>query len=102
VLREWQLGHLADDAGLLASEMLTNAVAASRDPVCLRLLADREQLIVEVWDSAPDDPQPRVADYADEGGRGFAVIQAIAHRWGFQRVSDSRKLVWAELLTAAR
>jgi anti-sigma regulatory factor (Ser/Thr protein kinase) len=82
--------------------MLTNAISASRDPVCLRLLADREQLIIEVWDSAPDNPQPRIADYADESGRGMAVIEAIAHRWGVQRISDSKKLVWAELLTAVR
>jgi anti-sigma regulatory factor (Ser/Thr protein kinase) len=102
ILHEWRLGHLVDEAGLLISEMLTNAANASRDPVCLRMLADREQLIIEVWDSAPGDPRPRIADYADESGRGFAVIEAIAHRWGFQRVSDSRKLVWAELLTAAR
>jgi anti-sigma regulatory factor (Ser/Thr protein kinase) len=102
ILHEWLLGHLADDAGLLISEMLTNAISAFRDPVCLRLLADREQLIIEVWDSAPDNPQPRIADYADESGRGMAVIEAIAHRWGVQRISDSKKLVWAELLTAVR
>jgi anti-sigma regulatory factor (Ser/Thr protein kinase) len=102
ILHEWKLDRLADDAALLISEMLTNAVKASCDPVCLRLLADREQLIIEVWDSAPGNPQPRIADYTDEGGRGFAVIEAVAHRWGFQRVSDSRKLVWAELLTDAR
>ena len=45
VLREWDLRDLADDAALLISELVTNAVAASavlpdRPPVSLRLIAD--------------------------------------------------------------
>jgi anti-sigma regulatory factor (Ser/Thr protein kinase) len=98
ILQEWNLSHLADDAGLLISEMLTNAVNATRDPICLRLLADHLQLIIEVWDCAPANPKPRIADSEDEGGRGCAVMQATANRWGYQRVSDRQKVVWAELL----
>jgi len=98
ILQEWNLSHLADDAGLLISEMLTNAVNATRDPIYLRLLADHMQLIIEVWDRAPTDPKPRMAESEDESGRGFAVIEATANRWGYQRVSDTQKVVWAELL----
>jgi anti-sigma regulatory factor (Ser/Thr protein kinase) len=104
VLWEWQLGHLAEDAETLVSELLTNAVKASSSPdgvglVVLRLLANRERLLIEVWDHNPDDPQPRQADAESESGRGFSVIEALSSRWGFRRLSYSVKVVWCELLT---
>jgi anti-sigma regulatory factor (Ser/Thr protein kinase) len=102
VLWEWKLDHLADDAETLVSELLTNAVRASWSPagpglVALRLLANHERLVIEVWDQNPDHPQPRQADHQSESGRGFVVIEALSHRWGFRRVSPSFKVVWCEL-----
>jgi anti-sigma regulatory factor (Ser/Thr protein kinase) len=105
VLREWNLGHLADAAALLVSELVTNAVKASwhsGDPICLRLLAGREQLIIEVWDRNPDAPRPRQANYEDETGRGFSVIEHTANRWGYHRINSGWKVVWAELLTGGK
>lgn len=104
VLRQWQLGHLADDAELLASELLANAVQASRPPVgtgliALRLLADHEQLVIEAWDQNPGHPQPCPAGAHAESGRGLAVIEALSHQWGSRRVSASFKAVWCQLLT---
>ena len=64
----------------------------------MRLFADAQRLLIEVWDNAPGDPQPRQADSASESGRGFMVVQAISHRWGYRRVSLALKVVWAELL----
>lgn len=103
ILAEWGLGHLADDAELLVSELVTNGVRASRpgDPVGLRLLADQEQLIIEVWDHSPGLPRPRHPDQCSPGGRGFSVIGAIASRWGYRRVTASLKVVWCELPTGA-
>jgi anti-sigma regulatory factor (Ser/Thr protein kinase) len=103
VLWEWQLGHCTEDAETLVSELLTNAVKASSSPdgagvVVLRLLANRERLLIEVWDHNPDDPQPRQADAESESGRGFSVIEALSSRWGFRRLSYSVKVVWCELL----
>ena len=104
VVWEWGLGHLSDTIELLVSELLTNAVKASSSPdgagvVVLRLLANRERLLIEVWDHNPDDPQPRQADAESESGRGFSVIEALSSRWGFRRLSYSVKVVWCELLT---
>jgi anti-sigma regulatory factor (Ser/Thr protein kinase) len=100
---EWGLGYLSNTVELLVSELLTNAVKASSSPdgagvVLLRLLANRERLLIEVWDHNPDDPQLRQADAESESGRGFSVIEALSGRWGFRRLSYSVKVVWCELL----
>jgi anti-sigma regulatory factor (Ser/Thr protein kinase) len=107
VLWEWKLDHLADDAVNLVSELLTNAVQASASPsgaglVALRLLANRQQLIIEVWDQSPDDPKPGRADFEAEHGRGFTVIEAYSNRWGYHRTHANRKVVWCELLVEGR
>ena len=99
VLHEWRLSHAAEDASILVSELLTNSVKASchqNSSVCLRLLADHSQLIIEAWDRNPRPPELRHAGHLDEGGRGLNVIAAIAVRWGYYR-SGNWKVVWAEL-----
>jgi len=103
VLWEWKLDQLADDAETLVSELLTNAVTASRSSegvglVALRLLADHKRVLIEVWDQHPGDPQPRRADDESEHGRGFMVIEALSHQWGFRRASANLKVVWCELV----
>ena len=103
LLREWQLDSLAEDAAILVSELLTNAVIASRSLqrpsfVTLRLLASREHVVIEVWDQNPHDPRSSRADDDAEHGRGFMVIDALSSRWGYRRVSASLKVVWCELV----
>ncbi len=102
VLREWGLRHLADDAALVISELMTNAVDASvvlpeRPPVALRLLADERSLLIEVWDQSPLDVEPREPDADAECGRGLTVVAALSDRWGCERTGYQRKVVWAEL-----
>src|SRR6516162_6481331 len=82
VLREWGLRHLADDAALIVSELMTNAADASTDlperpPVTLRLRASERALVVEVWDHSPRDLEPREADAGAECGRGLTVVAAL-------------------------
>jgi hypothetical protein len=100
VLAEWDLGDLADDAELVISELMTNAVIASEathEPVALCLRTDRRTLLVEVWDRLAEyEPQPQVTDETSEAGHGLTIVAALATRWGFTRVSYSTKIVWAE------
>jgi len=103
VLREWGLGHLTDDAVLITSELLTNALQASQalgtfTPIALRLLANDEQLIIEAWDQWVEGYDLKRTPGDDEHGRGLAVIDALSNRWGIGRLSDDYKVVWAELL----
>ncbi len=102
VLHEWGLRHLADDAALIVSELMSNAAAASvilldRPPVTLRLLASDKSVIIEAWDHSPLDLEPREPDPEAECGRGLTVVAALSRRWGQERTSRTRKVAWAEL-----
>jgi anti-sigma regulatory factor (Ser/Thr protein kinase) len=102
VLHEWGLRHLADDAALIVSELVTNAADASavlpdRPPVTLRLLASEQSLAIEVWDKSPLDLEPREADPDAECGRGLTVVAALSDRRGCEHTGHRRKVVWALL-----
>lgn len=104
ILAEWGLTALIDDAVLVTSELLTNAVKASQTlptpvptPIALRLLANDRQLIIEAWDQRTEgyklQPPP-----GGEHGRGLTVVAALCRRWGTDRVSRDYKAIWCELL----
>jgi DNA-binding NarL/FixJ family response regulator len=97
VLTTWDLGEAWEGAELLVSELVTNAVThgGSAADVVIRLLPDRVH--VAVTDDAGDVPTAvgQSAD-DDESGRGLAIVQAVADRWG-DFSADGRKTVWFEL-----
>lgn len=102
ILIEWGLSHLVDDAVLLASELLTNAMRAAQAvgarAMVLRLLANDEQLLIEAWDPWIDGYDlERNSDDA-EHGRGLVVIKALSKRWGVGHFRGVYKIVWCELL----
>jgi anti-sigma regulatory factor (Ser/Thr protein kinase) len=102
VLAEWGLSHLADDAILIVSELMTNALDASmcmptNPPIALRLIAEAGRLVIEAWDQSPLELAPIDADNDSECGRGFTVIAALSNSWGHRRITRDRKVVWAVL-----
>ena len=103
VLRDWNLRDLSDDAALIVSELVTNAVTASailpdRPPVSLRLISDGQSLRIEVQDRSPLDLRPGAEASDDaEHGRGLGVVAALSTRCGSERSGPHRKTVWAEL-----
>ena len=101
VLREWGIAGLADSAGLLVTELVANAVKASRDmaqvsAVRLWLLSDSAQILILVWDASPQPPVLKaVADEA-EHGRGLRIVEAVSEQWGwYSREDGDGKFVWA-------
>jgi anti-sigma regulatory factor (Ser/Thr protein kinase) len=103
VLAEWGLGHLVDDAVLLVSELLTNALKASRalrtpTPIVLRLLANDRQLIIEAWDRWVEGFELKHGAPDAENGRGLSVVAVLSRRWGVGRISEDYKAVWCELV----
>jgi anti-sigma regulatory factor (Ser/Thr protein kinase) len=103
LLREWRLVHLTDTAQLVTSELMTNAVRASRGlerPVVqLSLASDWHRLLILVRDYDPGAPDPRQADDEDEGGRGLMLVETISERFGWYWPTDGTlgKFVWAVL-----
>jgi anti-sigma regulatory factor (Ser/Thr protein kinase) len=102
---EWGLPDLADTAELLASELMTNAVQASKrlktkpglaivPVVRLRLISDGTSLVIHIWDASDETPVLKQCVTDDEGGRGLMIVDALSADWGSYREADG-KAVWA-------
>ena len=92
--------ELLDDARLLVSELVTNAVRHSGAPpgstVELEVSAQRDRLRVEVADEGNGFvPRPRTADQSKGSGWGLHLVERLADRWGVDR--RPRPRVWFEL-----
>lgn len=95
VIRErlpcWNLGHVQDTLELVATELITNSVATTRNrtwdgampPVRVWLLGGDLGAAVLVWDRVPIGPVPAQAADDDESGRGLSIVQQLSARWDF-------------------
>jgi len=98
VLSAWRLPSLEENAVLVVSELLTNAIRHARDTdaIELDLHATRACLRIEIQDRDRQWPRPRVVNELSESGFGFVLIDALAAKWGV-RETETGKAVWAEL-----
>jgi anti-sigma regulatory factor (Ser/Thr protein kinase) len=87
VLPGWDLASLADDAGLILSELITNSVVhASGLKVGVWLMSDRQCLVIMVSDPCPYMPvRAETGDADDLSGRGLVIVDALAQQWGAYR-----------------
>ncbi len=90
---------LADDAGLLVCELAANAVLHARTDfdVAVSALHDRAGVRVTVRDDAAALPAVTAPSATAMSGRGLALVQTLASRWGAGPSSSARKGVWFEL-----
>jgi anti-sigma regulatory factor (Ser/Thr protein kinase) len=114
-LTRWGLGPLAEDAGLVVSELATNAVQATgvseagdanderRAAVVIRVrvLLYQASIVIEVWDGHPGPPVRHDAASDEEGGRGLMIVTALCREWDYFHTADGGKVVWAELAVPA-
>jgi anti-sigma regulatory factor (Ser/Thr protein kinase) len=104
LLWEWRRAELGQDVGVVVSELVTNAVAASAElrptvaPVLVWLGSDTRSVLVAVADAVPTPPVLLNPDPEAEGGRGLAVVGAYSNRWGWHTTTTAglAKVVWAE------
>lgn len=99
LLKRWGLQQLDHAVTLLVSETVTNAIIHARSPVELAIAASDHDLRVEVWDNSPAEPvlvDERGGDLGPSG-RGMVLVDALADRWGCDRVDGGGKVVWFEL-----
>ena len=95
--------ELLDDARLLTSEVVTNAVRHSGAPdgstVDLEVSAGSDRVKVDVADQGHGfKPRPRTARQSKGSGWGLHLVERLASRWGVE--SDPRPRVWFELESA--
>ncbi|MFI1399364.1 ATP-binding protein [Streptomyces sp. NPDC020681] len=95
---------LAEILILLISELVTNAVVHTGCPAVLRMLFGGDApeagiagtVRVEVADISARPPQQRKADGEDTNGRGLALVDGLADRWGWQ-AEGAGKSIWCEV-----
>lgn len=103
-LRAWGLTCLAENAELIVSELVTNAVKAAcctdqsrTDAVGVELRADERALRIAVHDTNTNRPVPQAVDGNAEGGRGLLIVELCSTRWDVVLNPAHGKTVWAEL-----
>ena len=92
---------LADTAGLLVTELVTNSIVHARSPIRVTIAATSHGVRVEVMDASPHVPVRRGYGRTATTGRGVAVVESLAERFGTDPVSGGGKTVWFELGTTA-
>lgn len=95
----WQRGfstEVIDDAVLLTSEAVTNAVVHAGTPIDLVVTVDAAMARIEIHDGHPDLPVVGNPAPDDVSGRGLRVIEALAEAWGVHHSSDGTCL-WFEI-----
>jgi anti-sigma regulatory factor (Ser/Thr protein kinase) len=99
LVREWLPedldGETVQSAELLVSELVTNAVVHGRGRLILRGELDDDRLLVEVIDDGDGfERTVRQRGVDSVGGRGLAIVDALASRWG---IHEGTTHVWFEL-----
>ncbi|MGW7065838.1 ATP-binding protein [Streptomyces sp. NPDC054855] len=97
----WGLHKVVDVAQLCVSELVANVIThvGSGTPTNLVVSMNETRVRMEVH-----DPDPRAlptlldAEMEMETGRGMALVDAVADRWGVLLDAD-RKTTWCELAT---
>ncbi|MGW5415483.1 ATP-binding protein [Actinomadura geliboluensis] len=96
-LASWGLSGSCDDVKLIASELVTNAVVHPEgEGGLIRVRFRREAcgVLLEVWDSSDSMPV-RKEDAEGLGGRGLAIVEAVAAECGVWPTEPHGKWVWA-------
>lgn len=92
---------LAETLILLVSELVTNAVVHTGCPAVLRLslpgvATGSATVRLEVADTSCQAPVQRCAEGDETGGRGLALVDGLADRWGWS-AEGAGKRIWCEL-----
>ncbi|WP_158834713.1 ATP-binding protein [Streptomyces sp. NRRL S-350] len=93
---------VVSDAVLLVSELVGNAQRHTAGPGALLLVRDTEALRIEVTDTSPRPPVPRMPyESSAPGGLGLFLVIRLSRAWGW-RPDGPGKTVWCELRLPAR
>ncbi|MDR7312005.1 serine phosphatase RsbU (regulator of sigma subunit)/anti-sigma regulatory factor (Ser/Thr protein kinase)/putative methionine-R-sulfoxide reductase with GAF domain [Nocardioides luteus] len=97
VLADWGFEDLLDDAVLLTSELVTNAVTHAGTPMTVAVVREADRVRIDVVDQHPTRVLPVGANARPgigEHGRGLLITSALATAWGVEYRKDHKR-VWA-------
>ncbi|TGZ12713.1 hypothetical protein DV517_67970 [Streptomyces sp. S816] len=101
-LQGWGFADIVDDAVVLTSELVTNAVVHAGTHAEVLCLRTADGVRIEVSDQYPEREVPLqnsaspMASPDREGGRGLQLCAALASRWGVD-YTPTHKHVWFQL-----
>jgi anti-sigma regulatory factor (Ser/Thr protein kinase) len=102
LLRRHELLLLVDDARLVVSELVTNALVHAHTHITVTLEGRHDGSVrVTVHDDSSATPVARIAAVTDTGGRGLAIVEHYCSEWGFDVHPGHGKSVWAVFAAAA-
>ncbi|MEU4253102.1 ATP-binding protein [Amycolatopsis sp. NPDC026612] len=97
VCAEWMVPELAEDAELVATELVENALRHTDSAPRLQLELRRGTLAVEVSDESERPAMLRERLNPADAGLGLRMVTKVAKIWGSSRSGSGGKTVWALL-----
>lgn len=89
---------MLDDALLLTTEVVTNAVKFSQAMITVVIECDGSSVAVAVADESAEPPQRQSPANDQLRGRGLQLVDLLATAWGWKPTSDrAGKVVWFRL-----
>ena len=85
----------SDVIQLLTTELVTNAIQHAHGAVKVTAQISGDRIRIAVGDDSLGVPVPVTASSDDESGRGLALVDRLATRWGVEEL-PSGKVVWFE------
>lgn len=95
-LGAWGVDQGVDEALLVVSELVSNAVVHARTAVGVRVLYDGVTVRLEVRDENSRLPALAPCPLDATSGRGLTLIGALSSNWGIEHFGDG-KVIWAEI-----
>ena len=95
-LRRWSCAHSEDEAMLLTTELVSNAVVHARSAVHVRVSDLPDRIRVEITDFGGGALEFKPPSLDGVGGRGLLLVQEMSRSWGTS-ADGNEKVVWFEL-----
>jgi hypothetical protein len=99
VCMSWTVPQLADDAALLANELVSNAVVHTRSNPKVRVELRHGLFSVAVYDEEAGSVAVPDPHGVTPGVHGLLLVAQLAAAWGCSQTSTGGKVVWATLRT---
>ncbi|MEU7474649.1 ATP-binding protein [Lentzea sp. NPDC042327] len=94
---EWRLPEMLEQALVVVSELVENAVRHSGSEAVLRIELHSSGLSLAVCDDNPDPPVRESSPPGEPGHRGLELVHRLSLAWGSSPSLDGGKIVWAVL-----